>query len=78
MLKPSEGKRALADDGAADKELMLRCAAEYFDTDPIVLEFACRRGLWGAWRGDELIYDEHAADALGLALSAVERVLVAV
>jgi Holliday junction resolvasome RuvABC endonuclease subunit len=79
VLKPSEGKKALADDGAADKELMLRCASEHFalDFDPL-LEFTCRRGMWAAWRGNVCVYDEHAADALGIGLAAVGRVLVEV
>jgi hypothetical protein len=42
----------------------------------LFLEFAERRGVWAAWMNDRLIYDEHAADALGLALAMVGRVEV--
>lgn len=67
---------ALAGRGDADKRAMLAAAAPHFDHDPLFLEIECRRGLWAAWMNDARIYDEHAADALGVALAAVERVVV--
>jgi hypothetical protein len=47
-----------------------------FGHDALFLEFAERRGVWAAWMNDRLIYDEHAADALGLALACAPRVQV--
>jgi hypothetical protein len=55
---------------------MLESAAHRFGHDALFLEFAERRGVWAAWMNDRLIYDEHAADALGLALACAPRVQV--
>jgi Holliday junction resolvasome RuvABC endonuclease subunit len=76
MVQPSEAKRALAGCGSADKAQMLRAAAWRFGHDPLFLEIEQRRGLWAAWMNHVCIYDEHSADALGIALSAVGRVEV--
>lgn len=55
---------------------MLESAAHRFGHDALFLEFAERRGVWAAWRGEACVYDEHAADALGLALAVVGKVEV--
>jgi hypothetical protein len=55
---------------------MLESAAPHFHQDALFLEFAKRRGVWAAWRGEACVYDEHAADALGLALSVTGKVEV--
>ena len=55
---------------------MLQSAAPHFRHDVLFLEIEKRRGLWAAWMNDRLIYDEHAADALGLALAGAPRVQV--
>jgi len=57
---------------------MLQSAAPHFNQDALFLEFAERRGRWAAWMNDFCVYDEHAADALGLALAAGPQVLVQV
>ena len=69
VVAPSAAKRALTQSGAADKRTMLWAAASHLGHDPLFLEIECRRGLWAAWMNDLRIYDEHAADALGVALS---------
>lgn len=76
MIAPASAKRVLAGNGGADKQQMLTAAAPRFGHDPLFLEIACRRGLWAAWMNDRLIYDEHAADALGIALACVPSVRV--
>ncbi len=75
-VAPSVAKRALTTHGNADKAAMLKAAAPHFGHDVLVLEIEKRRGLWAAWRGEQAVYDEHAADALGLALAMVGRVEV--
>ena len=75
-VAPSAAKRALTGRGDAKKLQMLQSAAPHFHQDALFLEFAERRGVWAAWMNDRLIYDEHAADALGLALAMVGRVEV--
>ena len=72
----SVAKRALAGQGNADKAEMLKAAAEHFGHDVLFLEIEKRRGLWAAWMNDYCVYDEHAADALGLALAAAPKVQV--
>jgi hypothetical protein len=47
-----------------------------FGHDALFLEFAERRGVWAAWMNEYCVYDEHAADALGLALAAAPSVQV--
>lgn len=74
-VSPASAKRALADAGNADKKQMLTAAAAHFGHDPLFLEIECRRGLWAAWMNDRLIYDEHAADALGVALASGGKVI---
>lgn len=75
-IAPSVAKRALTGRGDAKKKQMLEAAAHRFGHDALFLEFAERRGVWAAWMNDRLIYDEHAADALGLALAGAPRVQV--
>ena len=75
-IAPSVAKRALTGRGDAKKLQMLQAAAPHFHQDALFLEFAERRGVWAAWMNDRLIYDEHAADALGLALATVGKVQV--
>jgi len=75
-VAPSVAKRTLTGRGDAKKLQMLQSAAPHFHQDALFLEFAERRGVWAAWMNDRLIYDEHAADALGLALAVVGKVEV--
>lgn len=75
-IAPAAAKRALTGRGDAKKRHMLESAAHRFGHDALFLEFAERRGVWAAWMNDRLIYDEHAADALGLALSVTGKVEV--
>ncbi len=75
-VAPSVAKRALTGRGDAKKLQMLQAAAAHFNHDPLFLEFAERRGVWAAWMNDYCVYDEHAADALGLALAAAPKVQV--
>jgi Holliday junction resolvasome RuvABC endonuclease subunit len=75
-VAPAAVKRALTGRGDAKKLQMLQAAASHFNHDPLFLEFAERRGVWAAWMHDVCVYDEHAADALGLALAMVGRVEV--
>jgi len=74
-IAPAAAKRALAASGGASKAEMLAAAAPHLGLDTLFLEIEQRRGLWGAWMNDRLIYDEHAADALGIGLSALGRVV---
>ena len=60
----------------AKKRHMLESAAHRFGHDALFLEFAERRGVWDAWMNEYCVYDEHAADALGLALAAAPSVQV--
>lgn len=76
VVAPATAKKALAGRGDACKSDMLRSAAAYFGHDPLFLTIELRRGTWGAWQGDTCVFDEHAADALGVGLSAVGRVVV--
>lgn len=78
VVAPASAKRELAGRGDADKRAMLEAAAPKLGHDLLFLEIECRRGLWAAWMNDARIYDEHAADALGVALAAVGRVVVEV
>lgn len=75
-IAPAAAKRALTGRGDAKKRQMLESAAHRFGHDALFLEFAERHGVWAAWMNDRLIYDEHAADALGLALACAPRVQV--
>ncbi len=75
-IAPAAAKRALTGRGDAKKLQMLQAAAHRFGHDALFLEFAERHGVWAAWMNDRLIYDEHAADALGLALAGAPRVQV--
>ena len=75
-IAPSVAKRALTGRGDAKKLHMLQSAAHYFNQDALFLEFAERRGVWAAWMNEYCVYDEHAADALGLALACAPRVQV--
>ena len=75
-IAPAVAKRALTGRGDAKKRQMLEAAAWRFGHDALFLEFAERRGVWAAWKGEACVYDEHAADALGLALAAVGMVEV--
>lgn len=75
-VAPSVAKRTLTGRGDAKKRQMLEAAAWRFGHDALFLEFAERRGVWAAWRGEACVYDEHAADALGLALAVVGKVEV--
>ena len=77
-VAPTAAKRALTGRGDAKKLQMLQSAAPHFNQDALFLEFAERRGRWAAWMNDFCVYDEHAADALGLALAAGPQVLVQV
>lgn len=75
-IAPASAKRALTGRGDAKKLQMLQAAASHFNHDPLFLEFAERRGVWAAWMHDVCVYDEHAADALGIGLVAQGRVQV--
>lgn len=75
-IAPAVAKRALTGRGDAKKRHMLEAAAHRFGHDALFLEFAERRGVWAAWMNDYCVYDEHAADALGLALAVVSKVEV--
>ena len=75
-VAPAAAKRALTGRGDAKKLQMLQSAAPHFNQDTLFLEFAERRGVWAAWMNEYCVYDEHAADALGLALAAAPSVQV--
>lgn len=75
-VSPAAAKRALTGKGNADKREMVMSAAERLGHDPLFLEFESRRSLWAAWMNDYCVYDEHAADALGIGLAAAGRVMV--
>jgi Holliday junction resolvasome RuvABC endonuclease subunit len=74
-VTPTAAKLALADDGAAVKREMLEAAARHFCYRADALEYRETRGEWGAWAVD-MLYSEHEADALGVALAAAKMVSV--
>lgn len=74
-VSPAAAKRALSGAGNADKKAMLEAAAPHFGHDALFLEIEQRRGLWAAWMNSYLVYDEHAADALGIAIAAGGKVI---
>ena len=76
VIQPSEGKQALTGAGVASKREMLEAAAPHFGYDTLLLRYEERRGLWYAVQCGAVVYDEHAADALGIAIAAVGRVVV--
>jgi Holliday junction resolvasome RuvABC endonuclease subunit len=72
-VSPAAAKRALAGAGNAQKRDMLAAAAPLRGHDPLFLEIESRRGLWAAWMNDYCVFDEHAADALGIALASMGK-----
>lgn len=74
-IAPNEGKRALFGKGKADKEAMIRAAAGHLAPRQAVVVL-CKRGTWGGYIPgvEQLLYDEHAADALGVAMAAHGKV----
>lgn len=75
-VTPQAAKLTLAGDGAASKEQMLTAAAPYFGCQADVLAYIKRRGDWMALTSSAVVYSEHEADALGVALAAATRVTV--
>lgn len=75
-ITPSAAKLALAEDGAASKEQMLRAAASHFGYEAEALAYIKRRGDWMALTSSAGVYSEHEADALGVALAAAKIVSV--
>lgn len=75
-ITPTAAKLALAEDGAASKEQMLRAAAPHFGYEADALSYRAHRGEWGAWQGDVCAYSEHHADALGICIAAAARVTI--
>lgn len=90
-VSSTAGKRALTGNGAAQKDAMLAGAAGAFGYDAARLQynkmsyrpskaFSLRITVTRAWLDGAWVYDEHQADALGVALvaslmvSAVDRV----
>jgi Holliday junction resolvasome RuvABC endonuclease subunit len=75
-IAPKEAKKALASSGTADKEKMLRAAAPYLGYSDTELTFkAKRKDLWVALDGEgAVVYDEHTADAVAIALVASSHV----
>jgi Holliday junction resolvasome RuvABC endonuclease subunit len=67
-VSPTAGKKALAEDGDATKREMLEAAAPYFGYAAPLMSYRCFREEWAAYAGGVVIYTEHEADALGLAL----------
>ncbi len=74
-VTPTRAKLALAEDGAATKREMLMAAAWHFCYRADALEYRAVRGEWGAWAVD-MLYCEHEADALGIAIVAAKLVSV--
>jgi Holliday junction resolvasome RuvABC endonuclease subunit len=70
LIAPSTAKKTLAGAGDASKRAMLEAAAPHFGHDSLFPEFRCKRESWSAWMNSYYVYDEHAADALGIALAA--------
>lgn len=73
-VTPSEGKAALAGDGAATKREMVEQAGEHFAITH--MQVAQRRGKWYGVSPLGVLYSEDTADALGVALAAVGKVRV--
>lgn len=77
-ITPAEAKHALAGDGDASKEQMLQTAAEPFGFSAAALAYTKLRGDWVALAGGAVVYGEHEADALGVAMAAAGKVEVVV
>ena len=75
-IAPKEAKRALCGDGNATKREMLEDAAPHFGYALEALTLQVKKGKWGAYEAGALVYNEDAADALGLALAAEHKVKV--
>lgn len=75
-ITPAEAKKALAGDGDASKEQMLIAAARHFGFAADALTYIKRRGDWIALMSGMVVYTEHEADALGVAMAAAGKVEV--
>lgn len=68
-VTPTAAKKALQGSGKADKEAMLKAAAQQLGYDITQLEFiAQRKDLWVARQDGNVVLTEHAADAVGVGL----------
>lgn len=75
-VAPKEAKKALTEDGAATKREMLEAAAPHFGYDAEALAYRCYKGEWIAELGEDVVFREHEADALGVAMRAAGMVEV--
>lgn len=73
-IPPQHAKQALAKQGNAAKDVMLTEAAEHFGYASVTT--IRQRGIWYAYSRDLIVYSEHEADALGVALAAAKVVVV--
>lgn len=75
-VTPTAAKLALAEDGAATKREMLAAAAAHFGYAASLMSYRSFRDEWAAYSSGVVIFSEHEADALGVAMAAVDRVEV--
>lgn len=77
-VAPSEAKLLLTGDGAATKREMLEAAAPHFGYDVKGLHYRCYKEEWIAELGIHglVVFCEHEADALGVAIRAAAMVEV--
>lgn len=73
-VTPTHAKKKLTLSGTATKEAMVRAAAPYLGFDLSALRiYAKRTNYWVAESNGEVVYDEHAADALAVGLCALRN-----
>lgn len=71
-VAPTSAKLALAKDGRADKIAMMKAAAPYLGYDEQTLAFvAPKSGSAYAMQDNAKVFDEHTADAVGVAFAGV-------
>jgi Holliday junction resolvasome RuvABC endonuclease subunit len=75
-VTPAAAKLALVGDGGASKQQMLEAAAEHFGYKDRALAYVKQRGDWCAVSDGVVVFWEHEADALGVAICAAGMVEV--
>lgn len=75
-VAPKEAKKVLTDDGVATKCEMLEAAAMHFGYGADALTYRCYKEEWIAEFYGGVVFREHEADALGVAMRAAGMVEV--